>query len=533
MHRPALEPQIAALTGNTIPMHMPGHKRHLKPSASLPYDLDITEIEGADDLHDAGGILRDAMKRASGLWGSGRTWFLVGGSTCGILAGIRAAVPFGGEIIAARNCHRSVYHAIELCGCKVHWVIPGQLRRIGICGEINARQISDAVRRYPHSAAVILTSPTYEGVISDIRAIAGICHKASMPLIVDEAHGAHLGLFEEGGFPDSSVRCGADLVVQSIHKTLPSMTQTALLHLQSVYISQREVERQLGIFETSSPSYPLMISIDSCTGLLSEKGPALFKAWKSRLDRFYDDVKTLHYIKVWMPENAQDRQSRKGSGKASGGIIRDRSKVLISFRRAGLTGSEGAQILRERYRIETEMSSGTNVLAMTGCGDAEEDLVRLSEALEDLDRILDRSQPDAAGPDPDVPEADREDIPGADIADAPEADREDVPGADRAAPRESEPVRKLRPAIAVPKVRTACSILTAVNSPYEEVRLSEARNRICAEYLYAYPPGIPILAPGEYIGAEHLMAIRRSAENGNRVHRTHSSSPDMIACLEE
>lgn len=504
MRRQILESQIAALIRNTIPMHMPGHKRLLKPSDSLPYDLDLTEIEGADDLHDADGILRDAMERAAGLWGSGRTWFLVGGSTCGILAGIRAAVPFGGEIIAARNCHRSVYHAIELGGYKVHWVIPEQLRRAGICGEVTVRQIRDAFRRYPGSAAVVLTSPTYEGVISDIRSIAGFCRGVSIPLIVDEAHGAHLGLFEEGGFPDGSIRCGADLVVQSIHKTLPSMTQTALLHLQSGLISPKEVERQLGIFETSSPSYPLMISIDSCTGLLSEMGPALFEAWKSRLDRFYEEAETLHYIKVWMPENAQERALGKGSGRPGAAIVRDRSKILISFRRTGLTGSEGAQVLRERYGIETEMSSGFNVLAMTGCGDADDDLVRLSEALADLDRELSSAGPDAAAPNP-----------------------------GKTAVHDPESHKKQSASIAIPKVRAACTVLTAVNSPFEEVPLREAKDRICAEYLYAYPPGIPILAPGEYIGAEHIQAIRRSAENGNRVRRTHSSSPDMIACLAE
>ena len=154
-----LEAEVNKLTRNMIPMHMPGHKRMLMPSERLPYDLDITEISGADDLHDAGGILRDAMERASRLWGSGRTWFLVGGSTCGILAGIRAAVPFGGEIIAARNCHRSVFHAIELGGYKVHWILPAQYRRAGICGGITRKQVRDCIVRHPGSAAVIVTSP--------------------------------------------------------------------------------------------------------------------------------------------------------------------------------------------------------------------------------------------------------------------------------------------------------------------------------------------------------------------------------------
>lgn len=488
MSKPILEAEVGKLTRNTIPMHMPGHKRKLTPSEHLPYDLDITEISGADDLHDARGILRDAMKRASRLWGSGRTWFLVGGSTCGILAGIRAAVPFGGEIIVARNCHRSVYHAIELGGLKVHWIIPAQYRRPGICAGITGKQVKDCILRHPGSAAVVVTSPTYEGVISDIRSIAGICHSAGIPLIVDEAHGSHLGLFAEGGFPDGAVRCGADLVVQSVHKTLPSLTQTALLHLQSRFIAPKEVERQLGIFETSSPSYPLMISIDSCAGLLLKSGPDLFRAWKERLDRFYDGARELRHVRVWDPQSAY----RSGPGPDSGSLMnldeRDRSKIWISFGEAGLSGAEAADVLRKQYGIETEMSSGNSVLAMTGCGDTDDDMNRLLYALREMDRA-------AAGR------------------------------------RDAE--KKPAPQTAMPRVHAACTILTAVGTAVEEVAMDQAEGRICGEYLYAYPPGIPILAPGEYIGQEHILLIKRSGENGNPVRHTHTDHPDRIVCLAE
>lgn len=476
-----LESEVAALTSRTIPMHMPGHKRLLRPSGKLPYDLDITEISGADDLHNADGILRKAMERASSLWGSERTWFLVGGSTCGILAGIRAAVPFRGEIIAARNCHRSVYHAIELGGIKAHWIIPAQNRRLGICREITAGQVRDSIRKHPNSAAVILTSPTYEGVVSDIREIAEVCHSAGIPLLVDEAHGAHLGLFEEGGFPDSAVHCGADLVVQSAHKTLPALTQTALLHLQSRYISGAEVERQLGIFETSSPSYPLMISLDSCVQLLTERGHELFGQWKERLDLFYDRTQMLRSVKVWNPE--QSERGRKSR------ILRDRSKILISLKDTGMTGAQASRILRKRYGIETEMSSGSYVLAMTGCGDSSENLRELAKALERMD-------------------------------------------AEAAASGDNDSLRT-DAAPVIPEVGTACRILTAVTSPSEEVNEEEAEGRICGEYLYAYPPGIPILAPGEWIEKEHLAWIRETEKCGIQVHHTHTGAPGRIVCLSE
>lgn len=475
-----LQEEVERLAARTIPMHMPGHKRGLRPSDALPYDWDITEIEGADDLHDASGILAEAMGRAADLWGSRRTWFLVGGSTCGLLAAIRAAAPFGSEIIAARNCHRSVFHAIELGGYKVHWIVPEQNREYEICKAITPEQVAAAVNSHPGSSAVVLTSPTYEGVISDIRGISEICTEAGIPLIIDEAHGAHLGLFEKGGFPDGAVKCGADLVVQSLHKTLPSMTQTAVLHLQGNLVRDKEVERQLGIFETSSPSYPLMISIDSCVGLLREEGEELFGRWKENLDRFYRDTESFGTIRV-LNEDSRRRKNKEP-------FVRDRSKILISFRDGNMRGSRAAQILRSRYGIETEMSSGMNVLAMTGPGDSRESFKRLFEALRSMDIVLCSS-----------------------------AEEE---------PEKREPLE-------IPKVRTACSILEAVDHPHEMLPLRECAGRICGEYLYAYPPGIPILAPGEYITAQHLKAILRTESDGNRICHTHSNDRKMIACLEE
>ena len=478
--RRTLQEEIERIAARTVPMHMPGHKRGLRPSDALPYELDITEIDGADDLHDASGILAEAMERAADLWGSRRTWLLVGGSTCGLLAAIRAAAPFGSEIIAARNCHRSVFHAIELGGYKVHWIVPEQNREYEICKAITPEQVAAAVNRHPGSSAVVLTSPTYEGIISDIRGISGICTKAGIPLIVDEAHGAHLGLFGEDGFPDGAVKCGADLVVQSLHKTLPSLTQTAVLHLQGNLVGEREIERQLGIFETSSPSYPLMISIDSCVGLLRKEGKELFGRWKENLDRFYRDTESFGSIRVFNEDSRREKNNEP--------LVRDRSKILISFRNGNMRGSRAAQILRSRYGIETEMSSGMNVLAMTGPGDSRENFTRLFEALRSMDIVL------CSGGEEEL--------------------------------RRREPLE-------LPKVRTACSILKAVEHPREMLPLRECIGRICGEYLYAYPPGIPILAPGEYITAQHLKAILRTESDGNRIYHTHSDDRKMIACLEE
>lgn len=564
-----LEEQIKKLTSQTVPMHMPGHKRHLMPVRGLPYDLDITEIAGADDLHDAGGILAQAMEKTAQLYGSRRTWYLVGGSTCGILAGIRAAITRGSEIIAARNCHRSVYHAIELGDYRVHWVYPAQETDFGICLDIRAEDIARAIRRSPGARGVVITSPTYEGILSDVRAISKVCHKAGIPLIVDEAHGAHLGLFEEGGFGEGALLQGADLVVQSAHKTLPSLTQTAWMHIGGDLIDELEVERQLGIFETSSPSYPLMASLDGCTRLLQEQGPELFAAWGERLDCFAEKTKGLQLIRIFgrndpgrrdgetvgqnvsgrhdgetvgqnvsgrldneiAGQNAPGRHDseivgqnvlsrhdnespvtkRQGDSEGLPGV--DRSKILISFRRTGLIGAQAAGILREKYGIEPEMSSGYCVLAMTGCGDTEESIDMLAEALCDMERKVRTGE---------LCEMDGKAL----------TDELQESAGNEAVYSSSWKMAGSRVcSVTLPHPRAVCTAFEAVEQEWEEVKLEECEGRISAEYLYVYPPGIPFLAPGECMEADLIRWIAERTQLGERVRHTRSCADDCIACL--
>ena len=248
-----LRADVERAVDGMYPLHMPGHKRRIAPAEGLPYAWDVTEVPGTDDLHDASGILADAMARTARLFGAKRTWYLVNGSTCGILAGIRALAPHGSTIVAARNCHKSVFHAAELGELDVRWSTPPVEPEFGVFGSVPPQTVERALNEAPHARCVILTSPTYEGVVSDVAAIARICHARGVPLFVDEAHGAHLGLSPL--FPGGALAAGADVVVQSAHKTLPSLTQTALLHIpEGSLADENEISRQLGIFETSSPS---------------------------------------------------------------------------------------------------------------------------------------------------------------------------------------------------------------------------------------------------------------------------------------
>ena len=355
------------------PLHMPGHKRRVDPAPGLPAAWDVTEVPGVDDLHEAQGILADAMNRAAALWGAQRSWFLVNGSTGGILAAIRAAALTrpGRPIVCARNCHKSVYHAIELNALAVEWMTPPVDPAFGVYGSVTPAQAAAALDRCPGAAALVLTSPTYEGVLSDVAAIAALCHDRDVPLIVDEAHGAHyLPLAQPFGWQGGAVAAGADLVIQSPHKTLPSLTQTALLHQNGGRIPAAAVERQLDVFETSSPSYPLLASLDGCAGLLAAHGTQWFAAWRERLDRFDRAVAPLRRLRV-LCHGTDAAKSHPGIFRHDGG------KLLVSGAGAGWTGAALADRLR-RDGFETEMACGANVLAMTSPCDAEDALDQLA-----------------------------------------------------------------------------------------------------------------------------------------------------------
>lgn len=476
-----------------LPMHMPGHKRRLLPAPGLPFQWDMTEVEGVDDLHDAQGILRDAMARTARFFGAERSWYLVGGSTVGNLAMISAAVPCGAEVICARNSHRSVLHACALRGLTVHWITPDTDPVFGVCRSVRPEQVERLLQKFPHSRAVILTSPTYEGIVSDIRSIADLCHRhcpaegadgKGIPLLVDEAHGAHFGLFPAAGFPDSAIHLGADMAVQSAHKTLPSLTQTAFLHWNSGRIPAETVEEQLDIYETSSPSYPLMASLDGCTGRLEAEGEEWFLQWRDNLCRLYQELSGCRLLR------AADFSGNPAVYAA------DRSKILVNGRRAGLSGAKLSQILRERFQIETEMSAGWNVLAMTSCADRSKDLDRFADAVRCIDRELCRQQK----------------IPGA----AP--NHKDNPLFSAAAVWKSDDAPACReeavnPAAPFAGPETTSGILRASEAPAEPVDFLHAAGRTAAESVFAYPPGIPLIVPGEVLTretAEKLEDLYRS-----------------------
>lgn len=348
---------------NYIPMHMPGHKRNERFSMLDGYEIDVTEIAGCDDLYHPTGILKEAMERAAELYRCRRSFYLVNGSTCGILAALHALCKKNKKLLVARNCHKSVYRAIELLNLSPVYLCP-KTDANGIFGCISPQTIKDAVNAHPDAALLLLTCPTYEGVCSDISSICSIAHAYNIPVMTDAAHGAHLGF--DSYFPKNPITLGADIAVESLHKTLPSLTQTALLHINGPRIDDTAVLHSLSLFQTSSPSYVLMSSIDSCIGLIAREGPALFSRWSEMLQDFYSTIQLKHLKLYDCPG-------------------RDRSKIVILCGQAGISGRQCAALLREKYHIETEMTAPAYVTALSGLGEKKENLSALKAALEELD----------------------------------------------------------------------------------------------------------------------------------------------------
>lgn len=465
------------------PFHMPGHKRRTGPEESFmnsctdsftnPFAVDITEIEGFDNLHHPEGILKDSMKWAADVYGADQTYYLINGSTGGILAAVCGSVSRGGRILVSRNCHKSVYHGICLNQLKTSYVYPQEIEGLGIQGGITAEDVDRMLNRYMDTQAVLIVCPTYDGIVSDIEAIARIVHRAGLPLIVDEAHGAHFRY--DAMFPSSALDLGADVVIQSVHKTLPSLTQTALLHIKcnrpdgGCYADRERIDRYIHMVQSSSPSYVLMASIENSIYQMEQTDTAPYGKQLHRLRRRLGQMRHLRLADTGLIGQAGIRDL-------------DISKIVVSTRGTclypaedGLTGFTGAHlddILRREYHLEMEMCGADYVTAITTVMDSGEGLERLGDALTRID-----SQLTDAGYKPDG----------------------------RSGNQKS--VYSMR-------CDTAMSMGEAMEEKMASVGLEDSAGCISGEFVYIYPPGIPIVAPGEWISRPILEVILEYRDKG-------------------
>lgn len=442
---------------NIYPFHMPGHKRNEDAAGFQPrLAEDITEIDGFDYLHRPTGILRESQAAAAELYGADETYYCVNGSTGALLAAIGACTSIGGSILMARNCHQSVYHGVCLGRLENYYVYPELLSSYDINGAVPPGQVEEALSVHAHVQAVVITSPTYDGVVSSVGEIAEIVHRRGLPLIVDEAHGAHFPFHDY--FPRSALEQGADVVVHSLHKTLPALTQTALLHVQGEFADRERIRRYMGMYQTSSPSYLLMGSIDGCIRDLERSGKVLFKTYVERLKGLRSRLQGLEYIQLAGEEMPY--------GKAVWDL--DRSKLLLRVRAEGCGGHQLYELLLKKYGLQMEMEAKTYVLGMTSAADTKEGYERLCRALEDIEHTW-RGEGRALI----KPET------------------------------ESGHIWREAPAL----TRKALSMGDAMAKPRMLVPFARSRGCIAGDFLHLYPPGVPLAVPGEQITQKLLDTV--------------------------
>jgi len=434
----------------TIRMHMPGHKGKV-PVYFMSTDnfaIDFTELAATGSLYEGIPPIADAEELMAQAAGAKECFFLTGGSTQGIMTAISVACPPGSTMISDRGSHRSVWSSMAHMDLCPEYIFAPKLEPWGIAAPLTASQIEEALSKTPDASAVIITSPTFYGVLSDIEGIDKVTDKYQVPLIVDEAHGAHLPFME--GYRGAVVQ-GAALAVVSAHKTLPVLTAGACLFSGGKY-DAREIRRISAMFGTSSPSYPVMASMDAARAYLEGEGGKLYNRTAKYLERLRQEI------------------NQRGVFLALGemeGLRLDPTRLTVCTAVGGICGYEAAKILAGKYKIVCEMADERNIVMIITCADSIGDLEYVSKALADLEKVADKNGI--------ILEAD------------------DFPS----------PKMKMKP-------------YEAAYAPREYMPLREAVGRIAGEHLSPYPPGIPIVAVGEEIGREHLLYLEKKKYQINR-----------------
>ncbi|RKM53830.1 aminotransferase class I/II-fold pyridoxal phosphate-dependent enzyme [Butyrivibrio sp. X503] len=461
---------IKLAESDNYPLHMPGHKRN---SMSTPFEgafrCDITEIDGFDNLHDESGLILDAERRANKLYGAKETFFLVNGSTSGVLSAVSTAASMGGTILAARGSHKALYHAAYIRNLDIKY-LP---YKINTELEIPEAYTAEDIRPYLSKdiAAVFITSPTYEGKCSDIAEIAALCQEKNIPLIVDAAHGAHFGFGrpsdtdrsektskDYASIPESAATQGADIVIHSVHKTLPSMTQTALIHINGELIDRNLLKRYLRIYQSSSPSYILMASIEQCMEEMEKNGAEYIDKLLGYRNYLAAETAALRNIRIPGPDE-----------------IDDPCKVLITDASGTMTGQEIYDILRTEYALQLEMAGTRTALAIITGSDTKEGIERLIAALKDIDTKIEETK---------------------------QSNIERKKGNLLENPDRAEAIKTRE----IPPCKIKLS--EAWDGMFEEISIDNAEGRISAEFINLYPPGIPIIVPGEMFTEEIVAEIK-------------------------
>lgn len=465
---PLFDAMVSLAEAKKVSFHTPGHKsgkgistRFRKFVGSKIFTIDLTTLDEVDCLQKPVGVIKEAQELAAEAHGADRSFFLVNGTTVGNHAMILSAVRPGDEVLVARNAHKSILAGIILSGATPRFFLPRFDADLGIAVNVSADAARAAMRDHPRARAVTVTSPNYYGIAADIPAVAAAARQHDKVLLVDEAHGPHLHFHP--ALPPSAVDAGADLTVQSTHKIVGGMTQASMLHLTEGRVDGARVAAVLQMLQSTSPSYILMASLDLARMQMATEGRKLLGKAIELAEEARTRINRIAGLRCLSADQV----------RSWGDFRLDVTKLTISVRGIGLTGYAASTALNTEFGIQVEMADLYNVLVIVSIGDRRDDLDRLVGGLEGLAR---RSPPPPGGRPADIP--------------------------------------------AVPPVQEAtlaCSPREAYFSPHTLVPLSQAARRVSADIITIYPPGIPILVPGEVVSQTAVEYLRFLGERGARI----------------
>lgn len=421
----------------------------------LKYDL--TETPLTDDLHEVEGPIREAEELAAEAFGADRSFFLINGTTCGNEAMLISVLRKGDRVLVAENCHKSVLMGLIISGAEPVFIRPEISSSYHAFASLAPESVELAFAQNPGVKALILTSPTYHGICSDLKKIAGICHRHGALLLVDEAHGSHFAFNPR--LPQPALACGADMAAQSIHKTAGSMTQSSMLHVRGSEELIASVSSALKIVQSTSPSYILMASLDGARHAMAVRGRELTDSMLDTAGIIRDGINSIEGAHCCSGEG--DRAVFAADG------------TRPVFHADGLSGFELSDILFRESGICTEMCDGYGCVAVVGPGDTEADAKRLIDGVKNAAAKYGRP------------------------------DRDHV-------------FSRLTPIPSLPPM--AMTPRKAFFSDTERIPLENSLGRICAEMIAPYPPGIPVIYPGQIMTAETLGFISEAVALKRHIH---------------
>lgn len=503
-HAPLFKALIHHSKSDPLGFHVPGHHygkaiqsfEHITDSPSDPnlwfsaiMQLDVTELSTTDDLHHPEASIKEAQQLAAQCFGSEETYFLVGGSTSGNIAMILTVCEPGDLIIVQRNVHKSIINGMKLAGAAAVFLTPQVESDTGLATVPSLLQVEEALQLYPEAKAIFLSNPNYYGRGVHLKVYADLAHRYGKPLIVDEAHGAHYGFHES--LPQSALAAGADAVIQSVHKTLPALTMGAMLHIQGNRIQREIVSQSLAMIQSSSPSFPILASIDISRAMIDSLGGELFE----------QSLISANSFRRWMKDDSTFIQAAQIKTNTEDPAVdwSDPLRVILYDSSGLLTGFELQRRLEE-YGCFAEMADTSFVVLIFGIQTSEEEVKKLQQVIVKINNTL-----------------------------SAKALHSHLSGLSK---QVQQSLSHVTLATSLPE-----PVLFArerfKNKKSVRVPIIEAVHQMAAEMVTPYPPGISILYPGEIISAAVLKQIQQLSAVGAKFQGALDPTLSTIAVYKE